>query len=178
MGDWPTDGLPTLPCVTPFSPEAFGGSLLSSGSAAAGSAALSSQVARFFPWTIEIATLIVKGFCLNGTTATGNTDVGVYDHEFNLIVASGATAQSGTSVIQEFDITDTWLDPGRYWMAIVNSSTGTAFARSIADEIMLGTAVFLVQTGQSSLPSPASPSRTTEATVIMPIFGFSTSTVI
>lgn len=178
MGDWPTDFMPNLPCVTPFSSESLGPGTRVTGSAAVGSATLGNQVARFFPWVIETPIVIVKGFTMNGTTANGTIDVGVYDHEFNLIVAAGATTQSGTSAIQEYDITDTTLMPGRYWMACVCNGTGTVFGRAINDEIELATMPLLVQGSQTSLPSTATAAKDTGSAPVIPVFGFSTSTVI
>jgi hypothetical protein len=54
---------------------------------------------------------------LNGATASGNMDVGIYDYAGTRLVSSGSTAQSGTSAFQDFDITDTLLGPGIFYLA-------------------------------------------------------------
>jgi hypothetical protein len=53
----------------------------------------------------------------NGTVVSGNIDVGIYRQDFTLAVAMGGAAQSGTSAIQTFNVTDTVLSPGWYYLA-------------------------------------------------------------
>lgn len=178
MGDWLTGALPTLPVVTPFSEECLGPLSRYFGGTAAASATAGSQVAQFFPWTIEAAIKIVKGIVMNGASVNGNLDVAVYDHEFNRVVSMGATTQAGTNAVQELDITDTVLLPGRYWMAFLCTGSGTVFARSAADEISLGAFAILEQTAQTALPSTATAVKSTAATPLIPVFGFSTETTI
>lgn len=177
MSDWPAIYMPNLTTITPFSEESLGeASRLNTGGI--GSATAGSQIAMFFPFVLESPMTIVKGFTMNGASVNGNNDVGVYDHEFNLIVSIGATAQSGTNAVQEYDITDTLLNPGRYWMGFVNSGTGTIFALSATDEVHLPGMALLAQTGQTSLPSSATAVKNAAASPIIPLFGFSTTTTI
>ena len=62
----------------------------------------------------------------NGSTASGNIDVGIYDLGGAKLVSIGSTAQAGTSAYQVFDITDTTLYPGQYYMAVaMDGTTGT-----------------------------------------------------
>lgn len=181
MSDWPSYPRPNLPTVTPHSTECLGGAMLRiAGSSTASSAASGANIATFYPWEVQAPLTVVKGFAMNGATAAGNTDVGIYDHEFNLIVSSGATAMSGTNAIQEFDITDTLINPGRYWLAHLTTSTGTYFLNgaSVGDEQILSVVPLLAQTGLSALPSTATPTKNTAASPFIIVFGFSTSTVI
>ena len=77
------------------------------------------------PLYLEMGGLVVKLFVANGSTVNGNMDVGLYTAAYAKIVAIGATAQAGTSDLQAFDITDTYVGPGQYYL-IASSSSGTA----------------------------------------------------
>lgn len=184
MSDWPNIALPSLPTVTPFHPESLGGSnraflaITGGVTAATTSTTAGSQIAQFFPWAVEMPTKIVKGFVMNGASVNGNVDVGVYDWAFNKIVSIGATLQAGANAIQELDITDTVINPGRYWIAFLCTGTGTVFARSAADENIMPLIPILELTGQTALPATAAAVKSTAATPIIPLFGFSTDTVI
>lgn len=87
--------------------------------------------AIFVPVTIEQTVLIKRLFSLNGATASGNIDVGIYSDSGGRIVSAGSTAQAGTSIPQFFDITDIVITPGRYYLAVaMNNTTGTLFRAS------------------------------------------------
>lgn len=180
MPEFPETALPNLPTITTHSEESMGSVLRDFNFAAATSGSWpSSNHALFFPWRLESPIIIVKGFTVNGNTATGNIDIGVYDHEFNLLVSDGGSAMSGTATIQEFDITDTDLLPGRYWLAIALSSTGSMIRTSTgADEVALAGAAILGMASAYPLPSTATPSKTSVATPQIPVFGFTTLTTI
>jgi hypothetical protein len=82
----------------------------------------------FVPFTIDQIVTAYQMYTQNGTTAANAIDVGIYDARMNSLVTLGGTNQVGTSNLQLFDITDTILVPGRYFMGIVmNGSppTGT-----------------------------------------------------
>jgi hypothetical protein len=62
----------------------------------------------------------------NGSTASGNVDMGVYTAEGKLVVSSGSTAQGTVNVQQVVDVTDTDIPPGLYYLALaLSSATGT-----------------------------------------------------
>lgn len=174
MGDWPAVARPNMPTITPFSFNSLGMQTvgLSPGGAVA-SATAGTNIAMYFPWLVETPCTVTKGFVMNGASVNGNIDVGVYDHEFTLIVSKGATLQAGTNAIQELDITDTTIMPGRYWIGFVNTGTGTVFALTGVDESMANRAALLIQTGQTSLPSSATPIKNNQSSPVVPMFGFS-----
>jgi hypothetical protein len=153
--------------ISPHSEDAYGAIATATAFAGApASGVLVQNQAYFFPFTLERAAVAVKMCCLIGGTANGNIDVGLYDAEFNYLISSGATAQGSTSTLQEFDITDTTLPPGFYWMAVsLSSATGTVFRAVSTDESVFGHMAGLVQTSAHPLPtSTASPVKSTDAT--------------
>lgn len=181
MPEFPETSLPNLPVVSTHSEECMGSLLRYFVWGAAGNAAWqTANFALFYPWRVESPLTIVKGLTINGSTASGNIDIGVYDSEFNRIVSAGGAAQAGTSTIQEFDITDTDIMPGQYWMAIALSSTSGTMIRTIAgtDEISLAGAPILGMAAAYPLPSVATPTLTSTSNPPIPLFGFTTQTLV
>jgi hypothetical protein len=85
-----------------------------------------------------------------------------------------ATAQAGTSAIQLFNITDTTLQPGTYFMALSASSTSTTFSGSSAwttpQQKLLG---IYEQASAGTLPATAT-FATADNLTRMPLFGVTT----
>lgn len=183
MSDWNRVLLPPFFMISPFSPESIGGHIafqsLTTMTPASGT--VTQNQAYFFPFRLDVGATAVKMACVIGATANGNIDVGIYDDGFNYIISSGATAQGSTNTLQEFDITDTELPPGIYWMAVsLSSATGTVFRTNGADEISVSHLPCYQQASAHPLP-------TTSATPIIsgesiPVFlvamGVSFSTLI
>jgi hypothetical protein len=89
----------------------------------------SANLAIFVPVDIFRPVTIVKMMVNNGSAVSGNIDVGIYTPNGARLVSAGSTAQAGTSAIQTFDITDTLLMPGWYYMAVaLDNTTGTLAA--------------------------------------------------
>lgn len=85
----------------------------------------------FIPFTIDSICIAYQMYTHNGTVAADNIDVGIYDRTLTSLVTMGSTAQAGASNLQLFDIADTLLVPGRYFMGLTMDGappTGT-FAR-------------------------------------------------
>lgn len=94
---------------------------------------------------------------INGATLNGNVDVGIYDEAKNRIVSIGTgIAQAGVSAVQTFDVTDTTLNPGLYYLAMAtNSNTATYFrANGVANEVVRACGV-QEQTTAYPLPTTA-----------------------
>lgn len=119
--------------------------------------------AIFYPFHVNRPFLVKKLFCYNGTTAAGNLDVGIYDRFGNRMVSSGSTAQAGTSVLQVFDVTDTWLQPGDYYFALaMDGTTGTIFRNAMTSTSLSKTAGMLEMASAFPLPATATFATTTE----------------
>lgn len=106
---------------------------VSGGISPASAAFPASNDAIFIPFTSDQAVTIKRLYTINGSTASGNIDVGVYTQDGAKIVSSGSIAQAGTSAPQFFDVTDFILGPGLYfWAVAMNNTTGTLFRSSLA----------------------------------------------
>lgn len=112
--------------ISSATPQSLGEAMCSIGQATSGAAWPAANRAYYIPVSIFSVVTIVKMFVINGGTASGNIDVGIYDSGGARLVSSGTTAQTGTAVVQEFNITDTILRPGLYYLACaMDNNTGT-----------------------------------------------------
>lgn len=176
---------PPLNVITPWHPESLaaplskGTSALALGNTASTAVGTINQ-AWFYPFRLYETATVVKLSLVIGATAAGNIDIGVYDAQGNLLVSSGSTAQGSTSTLQSIDVTDTTLQPGTYWMAVMGSdATGTWFARLAADELLVPYAYALQQTtGGFGLPNPATMSRSSATTMPLIAMGVHFDTLI
>lgn len=147
--------------------NSIGAVVLNSGLTSASTAWPSANRTIYVPLFIDRTVTITQMFAYNGATASGNTDIGIYDQGGTRLVSMGATAQSGTSQIQLFNITDTTLTPGAYFMGMSNSgTTGTYFRAALGVTVM---GVSGCYQDASSLPS--SMGFTSPASAYLPIFG-------
>lgn len=139
------------------------GETAGSGTGAEASAAWSSaNRAMYYPIYLVDPCIVTKLWVLNGATASGNIDMGVYLSAAGLpttrLVSIGSTAQTGTNVLQEFDIADTELQGQTlYFIGLaLDNGTGTVFAiASVAGPIRAAGVV--QQAAAFPLPSSATP---------------------
>lgn len=121
--------------------------------------------AHFIPFRIYEPITITKLFVQNGTAVSGNVDVGIYSTTGNSpdrrILSTGSTAQAGISSIQEFDVTDTDLFPGAYYMAIaMDNVVGTILRKAATPVINVRSGMWIQNT--------AFPLPTTVGTLAVP----------
>lgn len=95
------------------------------------------NLAVFCPFVVPYAVTAYQMAVENGATLNGNIDVGIYDVLANRLVSSGSVAQAGASAIQTVDITNTLLEPGSYFMALVSDSTTATFFGSAAGDMTI-----------------------------------------
>ena len=133
--------------------------------------------AIYIPFELDMPMIVTQMFTVNGATASGNVDVGIYSADGTRLVSKGSTAQSGTNTIQAYDITDTYLDCGAFYMALALSSTvGTLFRLSHGaanDWLIWGG---LQQASAFALPATATFAVNT--TQYLPLFGITGNSVI
>jgi hypothetical protein len=134
------------------------------------------NLAIYVPFSLGVPITAVQMFIYNGATVSGNVDVGLYAADGTRLVSMGSTAQAGTSVLQAFDITDTPLGPGNYYLACaVDNTTATLFRLAPTARQIAGLGCF---TQVTAFPLPAVATFATYASAYLPVFGLSTRTVL
>lgn len=141
--------------LSPGSPHSLGNELLATATTRGLSTWVVANKAYFIPISIFAPITIKKMFVENGTTVSGNIDVGIYDAGGVKKVSIGSTAQAGVSAIQEFDITDTLLNPGLYYLAGAMDNTTGIVQRAGPSSAVLRTFGVFEQTSAFPLPSTA-----------------------
>ena len=114
----------------------------------------SANRALYVPFRIERPTTAYTMVTLNGTAENGTTYVGIYTSSFTSLVTANAL-QSGTTAPQVFDITDTGLVPGLYYMALMSTSGTATFWRSTANLLYLRGQGMAQEATGGSLPATA-----------------------
>lgn len=107
-------------------PEIIGEEILCYSGPASNATGATNQ-AVYVPFCVQRPMTVLQMWCINGATVNGNIDAGIYDTGKNRLVSLGATAQAGTTAIQQLNITDTFLLPGVYYMALAWSSATATF---------------------------------------------------
>lgn len=129
--------------------------------------------AMFLPFTLETPATCYQLFCHNGATVSGNVDMGIYDSGGTRKVSIGSTVQAGVSTLQLFDIADTALDPGLWYLALALdniSATILRFATVVAQ-------THCMEMGQrfadTAFPLPASVTYVEDTSITghLPYFG-------
>lgn len=172
---WPRHTLAPAITISPWSWESLGAEpaidITSPGSAVWPAA----NRAILIPFRPSSRYLARRMFVHNGATVSGNIDLGIYNDDGTLLVSSGSTAQAGVSVMQYVDITDTWLAPGAYYLALaVDNTTATVF-RGLAS-VMVGRIAGMLQ-ATTAFPLPARPTLETVASAYLPVIGVTSRTV-
>lgn len=167
----------TIPTVTilPFSWESL--TVAQAGSGVPASAVwIAANRAVFIPFRLTDSITVVKMFMLNGATVSGNIDVGIYDALGTRLVSKGSTAQAGINAIQEFDITDTRLGPGLFYMAsAMDNATGTVLRKSVNGIILRTAGLFQMA---SAFPLPATATFAANSGSFLPTVGLTIRSLI
>lgn len=167
--------LSPLPVVQTFSLNALP---ISCSNTAATAAWPTANKAIFVPFRMTRPYLVTQMFTMNGGVASGTVDIGIYTEDFTKIVSNGAVNQAGTNSVQTYNITDTLLGPGSYYMAmVISNTTGTTFrVASWGQAALLRLLGVLEQTSASPLPTLAAPVGITS--IYLPIFGFASRSIV
>ena len=131
--------------------------------------------AMFYPVRLSQPRTYVKAWWLNGNTAAGNVDVGIYTLSgttMSRVVASTAEAQGTVSTMQvAATFTTTTIGPGLYYLAMSCSlATATMWRNSLSVQQARQGGIFMAVTSHP-LPSTTTAALTTSG--IVPVFGFS-----
>lgn len=175
--DAPSTGLPDPMVLSSMTPDFVAQFFTTTGVSAAYSGA---STAYFVPVRVSQTRTYTKAWWINGATAAGNVDVGIYTRAgttLTRVVASTAEAQGTISVMQvAATFTATTLTPGLYYLAIsCTSASATFWSFGSYSAGLRSGGVFQTATA-SPLPTSATAALTTAVRV--PIFGFSESAAI
>ncbi len=136
--------------------------------------------AYFYPVYLSQPRTYTKAWWLNGATAAGNVDVGIYTISgatATRVVASTAVAQAGVSAMQVAGtFTTTTIGPGLYYLAMACSlATATVWRDAPASHIPR---VMGIYQAAASHPLPASATVVAMSGAHIPVFGFSENAAI
>lgn len=177
MADFPLGATPQSVLVSCYSPNSIGPELAAIASAAPASAAhAAANRVIFVPFTNPEPALIKKVWWYNGATASGNVDCGVFDENGVKLVSSGSVVQGTINVLQENDVTDTYIGRGRFYLAL-SASSGTATFFAVAPAINMCKALGMAQAA-GAVPMAATYTLAAIATAYLPIFGCSLRTLV
>jgi hypothetical protein len=111
----------------------------------------------YVPFFLSQGSTVYRYFWLNGATVgTNNFQVGVYTAAFAAVNRGTSTLSAGTANLCQFDnITDYYLSPGRYYMAMWGSGT-TATVFRISNQSAQPQGVYY-ETNAGGLPTTGTP---------------------
>lgn len=142
--------------ITVFSPE-FSCSTLALLSVSMSSGIwFSANAAVAYPFRLSYP-VVVKQLCImNGSSAGGNVDLGLYTSSFVRLASTGSTGGTGNSLWQFIDITDTPLDAGKIYYLAGARDNITANRQRFGGNGGAGTPNTLqgILTGASQFPLP------------------------
>lgn len=130
--------------------------------------------AVYVPITMPRRFTVARFFTAN-SNATGNADVGLYDWLGNRLLSTGTIARAGTNVVQYFGVTDQSFPAGRYYIALVVSTTSGALFASVADQQSYMQIAGVLQEDLGSTVLPATMTPAIYASTVAWCFGFSQS---
>lgn len=166
--------MPLSSTISTFSEEAKGVHNLVLSNSFASAAFPAANLGVFFPITLRYSVLLQQFFWYNGSTATGNIDIGIYTEDGTKIISSGNTGQTGTSVLQLVNVTDTQLGVGNYYLALASSSASSTFFSTTQSGARFAQSLGIYQQASASpLPATATFASYSQATAFYPYIGFS-----
>lgn len=153
--------------ISPLSWCAVGDELTGAGASNFASATYpSANRALAYPFEIADYLTVVKVWWLNGTTATTDSaDVAVYDEGGARLVSGGGTAIATANVVQEVDVTDTLLPPGRYWCAYAQNGVTATPSMSAAAAALTRAMGYAQMASAYVLPATFTPAAVAAANV-------------
>lgn len=109
----------------------------------------------YVPFVVESTFVAVKlWFCVGGT-ASGDYKMAIYRDDFVRLAVTTAATATAANTVEEQDITDTVLQPGRYYLGLTNNgTTGTVIRTEPSVEFQKALGVCAQA---SSLPDPMVP---------------------
>lgn len=139
---------------------------------------LTTNLAILIPFYFAKGGIATKLWTLNGAAASGNVDIGLYDANYVRMVSKGSTAQAGTNVVQEFDITDTVIRPSTmvFLGVAMDNITGTMFRNNLTVTDQARTLGMYQMASAFPLPDPFVPAA--PGNVKVPVCGIAFRTLV
>lgn len=131
--------------------------------------------AFYVPIRTDVTTTYARGVVINGTNATGNADVGIYNAAGSRLASSGSTARTGTTALDFYPTTDLVLPPGFYYLGLVLSSTTGQVQNLVPATVALARATGTLQEDLGGTTLPSSMTGVSVTSAFIPIFGYSQS---
>lgn len=88
----------------------------------------SANLAIYVPLRVPKAILVRKLWFASGSTGTGNVDMALYDAAGVAVVTATNAAKVASATEQVFDVTDTPIGPGLYYIGLASDSGTDTFA--------------------------------------------------
>lgn len=124
---------PKMPAViTTISRQSLGVSIAAIGSTPANISWWGANFAIYVPLVVEETITVTKLFSVNGSSVSGNIDIGLYDESGTKKISTGSVAQSGPNQAQVIDVADTQLTPGRYYFGLAASGAANFLGYSLS----------------------------------------------
>jgi hypothetical protein len=177
MPDFPIARVPNRFILSTNSPHSIGVELSNVGLTATTANWPTASLGIFVPLSINQPVTVLQMFVENGASVNGSIDVGIYTVSGSLMVSSGSTAHAGTAAIQSFDIANTTLNPGLYYLACAINVASAAHILRYAPTATIGRA-FGIAVQAAAFPLPASATLTNLATGYIPAIYATLSTTI
>jgi hypothetical protein len=113
--------------------------------------------ATYVPVRVSRRVIVRKLAVGTGTTGTNNLDIGLYDAAGTRLVSTGPQAKGTTLQMQTFDVTDTTIGPGLYYLALNSAGTTDTFfgALGMALGCVAGLGLRSEAVGAVTLPATA-----------------------
>jgi hypothetical protein len=166
-----------LPVTSTGSSLGVGSELGGVGGVMASAVWVAANRAIYTPLYIPEPGTITKLWWLNGSAVSGNVCCALYRaSDLSRVVTSGAVAQSGTSVMQEADVTDTVIPAGVYLLGLVLDNGTGQIARN-ATHVLLHRAMGITQEA-SACPLPATATPAALAAAFVPACGIAIRTLV
>lgn len=113
------------------------------------------NLAIYVPVRVQVTAVVKKLWISVGLTATGNVDCGLYSAGGTRLVSIGSTAKNVTSTEQVYDVTDTTIGAGLYYLAMSCDGTESFYADIDAAPLDAGMGLLSEQLANVTLPATA-----------------------
>ena len=115
----------------------------------------SADLIIYCPLRVTEACTVLRVFLVNGSSVSGNVNIGLYSSTGTKLWETGSTAQSGTGQTQFIDIADQNVAAGLYYVAIQCSGTPSLPRQNPSLHFLQADGVMQEQAGSFALPATA-----------------------